>query len=81
MSKFTIIIEGTPEELDKIASQISDGGGEDAMTPDEYVREGRYLNLDYSKCFSAWGYDPALDGDPVITGKLLEIGEASTNDE
>jgi hypothetical protein len=66
--KLHIIIEGTEDEIDDISSTISDGGGEEAMTPAIFANAGAFLKFDYSKAFPAWGYNPEIHGpEPVIT--------------
>lgn len=73
MPKLHIIIEGTEEEIDLIAGQLSDGGGEPALRPVEFEDARKHLNFDYAQCFPAWGYDPEKHGpDKTVTVRIVE---------
>jgi len=70
--KLSIIIEGSQEEIEDIAGHFSDGGGEQNILPYVFDENDKRIIFDYSKCFSAWGYDKEVDGDDlVITGKII----------
>lgn len=72
MPKLHIIIEGTDDEIQLVAEQLSDGGGEESLNPFD-DRDRKHLNFDYAKCFPAWGYDPAKDGpDKIVTARITE---------
>lgn len=67
--KLSIIIEGSPREIDAIASHFCDGGGEQAVQ----VLDRKWIEFDYSRCFPGWGYDKKKHGkDLVITGKMVK---------
>ena len=44
---------------------VADGGGEYTFL--EHVDPDADYQFDYSKAFPAWGYDPEVDGHPVVT--------------
>jgi hypothetical protein len=70
--KLSIVFEGTEEEIHAIAEHFCDGGGDQNMVPVEFDDEDKRIIFDYSKCWTAWGYDPKVDGpDLVITGKII----------
>lgn len=70
--KLTIEIEGTSEELGAIAATLSDGGGEPALRPYTFVEQDKFLKFDYSRCFTAWGYDPKKHGKNLVVTATVQ---------
>ena len=69
--KLTIEIEGEEKDLMQIAEQLSDGGGEQSLTPGEFDDSGKFILFDYSRCFPAWGYNKKKHGpDRLVTAKV-----------
>jgi len=78
MSKLTIEFP-TDEDRDNFLSWFSDGGGESYYM--DSLEDGSTMchvnNIDYSRAFSAWGYDPKKHGDPVIDARIIDFFTSS----
>ncbi len=57
MARLIIEVTGSKREIERIATHLCDGGGEEQMCPSDFEEEeGRVLDFNYAECFESHGY-------------------------